>query len=168
MEDFEVFFTKNMCNKSETPERYCNDSSPYYEQSFLYITNINIELIEDIILNSDILSLPSKTDIVINQYLHDERVIMADETFNLLSIYGFQSQRIYLNELISIFVDKFRKQQIIIFIFNIAMMVLNQIVSIYLMKHIIEVVDVELKNIFSLMPFPLALEDHNIKDLLSK
>ena len=166
--DFEIFFVKNYCNKSNTPIRYCNSTSHYIEQSFLYITNINIELIEDFTVNTQLLNNLNKSQDEIDVYVHDERVFYADETFNLLSLYGFHQERVYLQELVSIFVKNFRKEQIIIFVFNIFLMIFNQIVSIYLMKHIIEAVDVELKNIFSLMPFPLALEDRNIKELLSK
>ena len=166
--DFEIFFVKNYCNKSNTPMRYCNSTSPYIEQSFLYITNINIELIDDFTVNTQVLNNLNKSQDEIDVYVHDERVFYADETFNLLSLYGFHEERVYLQELVSIFVKDFRKEQIIIFVFNIFLMIFNQIVSIYLMKHIIEAVDVELKNIFSLMPFPLALEDRNIKELLSK
>lgn len=125
-----------------------------------------MELMEDILLNTN-LKNEEKTEDVINEYIKDERIKFADETFNLMTTYGFKVQNDYLVKLIDTFVKEYKKEQIIVFVLNVALMILNQIASIWIMKHIIEEVDIELKNIFALMPFPLALEDKNIKELLS-
>lgn len=164
-EKFETFYARNFCSSIRI-EYYCNNTSPYNHQSFLYITNINIELIEDMLRNTKAPMEKKKEDI--NKLLHDSRYYFADETFNLMSVYGFNELTTFIKNMIDTFIGSYNKQIVIVFSMNIILMFMNQIISIWLLKYIIEAVDIELKNIFSLIPFPLALEDANIKELLSK
>ena len=124
--------------------------------------NMQYVIIDELLVNNDINLNESNYNL-----LFYSKIILANDNFNAMSNYGFLKLNYLMCEFINSFINKYSKSQNIIFILNVFTKIICQILLFIYMKRIIEEVDIELKNIFSLMPFPLAVEDKNIQQFLT-
>ncbi|MCQ2817546.1 MAG: hypothetical protein MJ252_09810, partial [archaeon] len=144
-----------------------NVSSPYIEQPYIYILNINREIINDMLLNTIIGQSENKTEEQIKNLIEDYRFFFADETVNLMVLYGFNIQNEYLKNLLDKFINGYNKRVSTTVFVALFLIILMKGVCVYYMIRMMKSTDVELENIFSLMPYPLAVDDKNIKQILS-
>ena len=161
-EQFMEFYCENFCIFSDAPSTYCYNESAFINQSFLYVMNMEYVTMDQVLINNELTLNSSNINL-----LNDSKILLAHDTFDSLSSYGFSKLNYLMCEFIESFIQKYSKSQDIIFIFNIFTKIICQILLFIYMKRIIEEVDIELKNIFSLMPFPLAVEDKNIQQFLA-
>ena len=161
-EQFMEFYCENFCIFSDAPSTYCYNESAFINQSFLYVMNMEYVTMDQVLINNELTLNSSNINL-----LNDSKILLAHDTFDSLSSYGFSKLNYLMCEFIESFIQKYSKSQDIIFIFNIFIKIICQILLFIYMKRIIEEVDIELKNIFSLMPFPLAVEDKNIQQFLA-
>lgn len=142
-------------------------NSPYEGEGYSYISNINTNLIDDLLRNSIILS-SEKTDSDIKTIYENSNYILAEKTFDILTTYGIDTYNSYVIDNINSYVSSFENQYIALFIFCFLLLLFNQITSILFVRHIIRVVNYELKNIFSLMPYIIVMGNANIYEMLRK
>ena len=124
--------------------------------------NMQYVIIDQILVNNDLTLNESNYNL-----LFDSKIILANDNFNAMSTYGFMKLNYLMCEFINSFIREYSKSQNIIFILNVFTKIICQILLFIYMKRIIEEVDIELKNIFSLMPFPLAVEDKNFQQIFN-
>ena len=161
-ENFKEYYCENFCFFSDAPNEFCYINSPFINQSFLYVMNMQYVIIDELLVNNDINLNESNYNL-----LFYSKIILANDNFNAMSNYGFLKLNYLMCKFINSFINKYSKSQNIIFILNVFTKIICQILLFIYMKRIIEEVDIELKNIFSLMPFPLAVEDKNIQQFLT-
>jgi len=169
-DQFKSYFDSEFCNYIGTSINTtfdCSDQKGAYTNfGFQYVMNININLIDQSITNNDFTSNKNLT--LIKRYYSESSYILAEKTFDIMMRTGF---KVYINNLkntINSFMNAYENQFLIIFIFCIICLIFNQLISVLFMRHIIRVVNFELKNIFSLMPYLIFLTNPNINNLLSK
>jgi len=167
-QDFKRFYSIDFCQYSNYSG--CNNFNheAYRNKSFSYVSSLNIGIMKDMLVNNKTLSLPDKTIELIKTYYSDKKYLFMEETFDLLSMYGLEQYSLLLTNTISSFVDDYNKEILILFIAIVICLLTYQIVIVLFMRDIIRVVNVELKNIFSLMPFNVVITNGSIYELLSK
>ena len=161
-DNFKEFYCENFCFFSDAPLEFCYEDSPFINQSFLYVMNMQYVIMDQLLVNNDLALNESNYNL-----LFDSKILLANDNFNAMSTYDFMKLNYLMCEFINSFIREYSKSQNIIFILNVFTKIICQILLFIYMKRIIEEVDIELKNIFSLMPFPLAVEDKNIQQFLT-
>ena len=176
IESFKKFFSTDFCfqNYNYENNKYISniedcqlENSPYLKVGFSYILNINNNLLEDLLADT-LLTKSNKNNDDIYLLYNKNNYVLAEKTFNLINRYGFDMINEYIKNNIINFISSFSNKYLTMIVLFILFLLIYQIVSIILVKNIIKVVNYELKNIFSLMPYLIVINNAEIYNLLRK
>eukprot|EP00340_Litonotus_pictus_P011606 CAMPEP_0170536924 /NCGR_PEP_ID=MMETSP0209-20121228/102421_1 /TAXON_ID=665100 ORGANISM="Litonotus pictus, Strain P1" /NCGR_SAMPLE_ID=MMETSP0209 /ASSEMBLY_ACC=CAM_ASM_000301 /LENGTH=1124 /DNA_ID=CAMNT_0010838347 /DNA_START=2178 /DNA_END=5552 /DNA_ORIENTATION=- len=180
-EEFKQYFSIQICPDQEIVEGNISNPNPYYKyiydcqrkdspykgEGYSYTSNINNNLIDDLLRNSIIMS-NSKTTTDIRSVYENPNFVLSEKTFDLLVTYGIDTFNSYMKGSIDAYVSTYDDQYFTLLIFSFLLLLFNQVSSIMFVRHIIRVVNYELKNIFSLMPYIIVMGNANIYEMLRK
>lgn len=181
---FENFFSFKFCPSNSTQlnnvesYKYILNSNKYiyeceYENSkikaegYSFILGMIYHDLTESITNEKLFN-PSKTNDDITNLYESEVYINMNKVFDIFLQYGMNELDFHLKTSTNLFISKFENYFLLLFIFSFISLFFNQVLSIMFVKHIVRIVNYELKNIFSLMPYMVVMSNSKIYEMLRK